>query len=180
MQWVSLIGILLSVFGASYAAVSALRGHWGSRISEWCREVKVHEKVTKNADKDDANIEGLVNHCRKFDYHHTCWVVAHGLPVALFSVSIFTVCVCFCSAILRGTADSPVFSLTAGAPGSTTVTGIANFFGWLLLFFLLMNLCCFITACFAHFNLRSAKKETALHHRAWQEKSGSGENIEPE
>lgn len=176
MEWATLIGILLSVFGASYAAVSSLKSHLGERVDLWSTCIKTHIESIEGV-KDgatDTNILGVRRHAKRFKFHHQCWMGAHWIPIFLFSLFMFTVCVLFSIALISGSAGKPVFEfVTLDDAGKSSPSLMSIRFGYGLLVFLLINLICFLTAISSYFIMKNKKFEASESHKAWESHQGA-------
>lgn len=111
MEIYTLVSLCIGIFGASYAALNALRTQVEGKVMEYCQkattkveELKKLEAARKKADEEGAG-EGIgtsfcEKHCNKTLGWKRVWVTAHIVPA-----SVFFLFMCFMAVWIYGRWD---------------------------------------------------------------------------
>ena len=88
----SLVALVLSIFGATYTSISAIRTQFSETVKNTKDVVKTQLGTISKASpdsKDDAQ-----SHADKIIFWHKLWVWNHVVPIIFFWVTVFLIGIC--------------------------------------------------------------------------------------
>jgi hypothetical protein len=85
----TIIGLLLSVFGAAYSANAALRSHFEEHIRDGAKEAADKVKFIKANDTAGNAHMVAERYAETIKTAARVWTVAHWLPILIFSFTSF-------------------------------------------------------------------------------------------
>lgn len=85
MELFTLVGLMLAIFGGTYAAIAAMRSHLDTRVETAYRVLKKQITELRRLDQEAAIQEGERHaHCiRKW---RRIWIVSHLIPIIFFLI----------------------------------------------------------------------------------------------
>jgi len=139
MEMFTFIGLLLSIFGATYGAVSALRAHFGEEIREKLSAVPaILESIPESAKTHHQQAKRRAKWTLKFI---RLWYWAQSIPLVIFAIAAFCLAFYLCWVVpFDGSCK------TIQVHGSHML--------WLLRGFVILNLICFVVAVADRFVIR--------------------------
>jgi hypothetical protein len=159
---------MLSVFGATYTAISALRGHYDKRVQQVFADSTKQAVSIKDASGDEKTAGNLSD---QIATQVKKWNRSHAIPIGLFAVIAFLIginCVVNWSIITAsasalsanipagGGAATVKDASSSGQPATTQEYHVPQYWRWVLCVVLLVNGSCLAVA------LDSGKKIRSL------------------
>jgi glucan phosphoethanolaminetransferase (alkaline phosphatase superfamily) len=135
----TLIGLLLSVFGAAYSANAALRSHFEEDIKDGAKNAAIKVRYIKANDTSGNAHQSAQQFADKIKIAARVWTVAQWLPILVFSLTSFLLSLFV------------VFFKT-----QPQCPDLWNTCRWFLLAVVVFDLICFVAAFIAQYDFRSA------------------------